>query len=135
MPQDRKSREYHAENYAKYGKAWYENNKDRQRETQRRYRERFPERGLWRNARLRARKDGLDFNISVEDISIPEKCPVFGVPFEVGNMNAASLDRIDNSKGYVKGNIQVMSRRANTMKGNSTIEELRLFAAWVSSLV
>lgn len=39
-----------------------------------------------------------------------------------------SLDRIDSSRGYVKGNIWVISLRANRIKNDSTVEELRLIA-------
>lgn len=131
MAVDRTTAEYFADQYQKYGKAWYEKNKEKQRETQKRYRERYPERGLWRSARLRARSRGIDFTISVSDIQIPDCCPVFGIPFSKGGMKSASLDRIDNSKGYIPGNIQVISRRANTMKGDATFAEMRLFAEWV----
>ena len=132
MAVDRKSSEYFASHYEKYGKAWYENNKEKQRDTQRKYRERHPERGLWRNARLRAKKVGMEFTITPDDIIIPQGCPVFGEPFETGGMKAASLDRIDNSRGYTPDNIQVISRRANTMKGDSTPEEMKRFADWVT---
>ena len=97
-----------------------------------RYRERYPEKGLWRGARLRASKRGIEFSIDVEDIHVPDQCPVFRVPFVKGGMQSASLDRIDNSKGYIPGNVQVISRRANTMKGDATEDEMRLFAEWVS---
>ena len=39
-----------------------------------------------------------------------------------------SLDRIDSSRGYVKGNIWAISLRANRIKNDSTVEELRLIA-------
>ena len=44
-----------------------------------------------------------------------------------------SLDRIDPNKGYVKGNVQVISRLANIMKSNASPEELRAFANWVNT--
>jgi hypothetical protein len=40
--------------------------------------------------------------------------------------NSYSLDRIDSNKGYVKGNVWVISRRANVIKNNATLEELEL---------
>ena len=79
---------------------------------------------LWYRAKRRAAVKGIDFNITVEDIVVPEVCPVFHQPFEENTIYAASLDRIDSSKGYVKGNVQVLSARANTLKNDATLEEL-----------
>jgi hypothetical protein len=45
--------------------------------------------------------------------------------------NSPSLDRIDNTKGYIKGNIMVISNKANTMKNNATPKELTKFARWI----
>ena len=131
MAVNRETTEYFSDHYQKYGKAWYEKNKEKQHETQRKYRERHPGRCLWRNARLRAKKRGLEFTISPSDINIPACCPVFGVEFVKGGMQGASLDRIDNTKGYTPENIQVISRRANTMKGDSSLSEMKRFANWV----
>ena len=41
-------------------------------------------------------------------------------------LDGGGIDRIDSSKGYVKGNVRVISKRANTLKNNATIEELEL---------
>lgn len=82
-------------------------------------------------ARSRAQKADLEFSIDPEDIELPEMCPVLQVPFEYRTYYTASLDRIDSSKGYVKGNIQVMSHKANAMKNSATPEELIKFAEWV----
>lgn len=86
---------------------------------------------LWFRAKQRAAKYGYEFNIEESDIVIPEICPILEVPIILGGKGnyeyTPSLDRIDNSKGYVKGNIQVISKKANSMKNSATIEELRCF--------
>lgn len=98
-----------------------------------------PEWKMHQRAKQRARQKGLEFNISVEDIIIPDRCPVLGIEINMNSgksgayRNSPSLDRIDNSKGYVKGNIQVLSQLANAMKAHATEEELVKFAQWVLS--
>lgn len=62
-----------------------------------------------------------------------DKCPYLGceLTYSVGHSycpTQATVDRIDSSKGYVKGNIQIISAKANTMKSNATPEELVIFA-------
>lgn len=86
---------------------------------------------LFKSARSNAKKRGLEHTISVSDISIPDVCPVFKTPFVFNTPYSASIDRIDNSKGYVPGNVQIISRKANIMKAHATEEELKLFAEWV----
>ena len=51
-----------------------------------------------------------------------------------GRFNSPALDRIDNTKGYIRGNVWVISHRANQMKVDANIEELKLFAEWVMTL-
>lgn len=86
---------------------------------------------MWKAAKKRAAERGLEFNIEESDIIIPEICPILEVPFQFGTRNnydySPSLDRIDNTKGYIKGNIQVISKKANTMKNSATLEELQMF--------
>ena len=81
----------------------------------------------WSAAKKRAKNKNLPFDIEVSDIIIPEFCPVLGLKLEVNDglkqHNSPSLDRIIPSLGYVKGNIQVISDRANTLKSNGTLEE------------
>lgn len=86
---------------------------------------------LYDNARRRSTKKGLEFSISIEDIEIPALCPVFGIEFEYRGKKgmqsyAPSLDRIDSTKGYVKGNIRVMCTRANVLKNVMTKEECQM---------
>ena len=86
---------------------------------------------LWFRAKQRAEKYNLDFNIEESDIHIPDVCPLLEKPIVLGSKDnyeyTPSLDRIDNSKGYVKGNIQVISKKANSMKNSASFEELKTF--------
>lgn len=86
-----------------------------------------PQHYLWYVARTRARKYGTEFSIDKEDIIIEEKCPILGLTLTKGDgylPNAMSLDRVDNNKGYIKGNVRVISRKANLLKSSLTIDIL-----------
>ena len=83
---------------------------------------------LIRSARHRALKKGLEFNIEVKDIYIPKKCPILKTYLVCSTRYSPSIDRIYPDKGYVKGNIAVISTLANSMKANATPEELLIFA-------
>lgn len=84
------------------------------------------------NAKMRSRRDGLPFNLVLADINIPEVCPLLGIPLLRGNKqkydNAPSLDRIDCKFGYTKDNVWVISKRANMIKSNASLEELLTIA-------
>jgi hypothetical protein len=116
-----------------------EEQKKRNQEKQNEYRVNNPEWYMHNKAKRRALDRQIDFNIEVKDIVMPVNCPVFKkykLKKEYSEKSgpkpwSPSLDRIDNSKGYVKGNIQVISNKANTMKGNATPEELLQFAFWI----
>lgn len=87
---------------------------------------------LYQSAKARAKQRGEEFSISLDDIQVPKICPILGIPLQynrgVKQDNSYSLDRIDSSKGYVKGNVWVISLRANRIKNDSTPQELRLIA-------
>lgn len=78
----------------------------------------------------RARDKGIEFSITTENIFCPMVCPVLGIPLVYGAKdgkvapNLASLDRIDNRRGYVPGNVHVISWRANALKSDGTLAEL-----------
>lgn len=93
-----------------------------------------PEEYLYKKARSRAKKKGLRFNLDLEDIVIPKKCPVLGIEMGplLGKKHGATIDRINNSKGYIRGNIVVISKRANTIKSNASIDELIRIANFYS---
>ena len=85
-------------------------------------------------AKFRAKKKGIPFDLSPDDFSIPDVCPVFGHPFEPPKKNAwwsPSLDRIIPALGYVKGNVQVISMRANAIKSDASLEEIEKIAEYL----
>lgn len=87
---------------------------------------------MLRSARTRALTSGVPFDLTPEDITIPHVCPVLGIPIIVGQTqatdNSPSLDRVVPPLGYIRGNILVLSNRANRIKNNATVAELRLVA-------
>lgn len=97
-----------------------------------------PEYRMHQRAKQRAKKSGLEFSISIDDIVIPETCPIMGIYINMNSgrpgayKNSPSLDRKDNSKGYTKDNVWVISQLANAMKGAASVEELQKFADWVN---
>lgn len=129
--------------YTKYGKKWYDNNRDFALEcsskTRKNSRASHPEKYLLWGARDRAKAKGLPFSLELEDIHIPELCPVFKKPLKINeggrshNPYSPSLDKIIPSLGYVKGNVQVISLRANKMKSDASFEELKLFSDWIQN--
>jgi hypothetical protein len=94
------------------------------------WRNKYTARYLLQSARQRAALRNVSFDLKEEDISIPIECPVLKVPFKYGTKYAASLDRINPDLGYVKGNVQVISRKANLMKQDASKEELKRFGEW-----
>ena len=91
-----------------------------------------PGKVLFDTARKRARANGAEFSITVDDVVVPEFCPLLGIKLAPGDGVAGpcspSLDRIDSDKGYIPGNVWVLSHKANRMKQNATVAELVTFA-------
>lgn len=84
-----------------------------------------------KGAKTRAKRDGIPFDIDLTDINIPAICPVLKIPIQPNkgsgwHDSSPSLDRIHNSKGYTKGNVRVISNRANRLKADATLSELKL---------
>lgn len=83
----------------------------------------------WRSRKYTALKRGLEFSIDRKDFLIPEVCPVLGIRLDRSSRDhTPSLDRRDNSIGYTKENTIVVSWRANRIKSDASIAELRKLA-------
>jgi hypothetical protein len=91
-------------------------------------------------AKARAAKRDYPFDLAPEDLfPLPSHCPVLGIELDYGlkgvaraNGNSASLDRLDPIKGYTKGNVIVISNRANTLKNNGTATEHLAIAEYIT---
>lgn len=103
----------------------------KEKERMKRFFQNHPGANMYYNAKRRAKVKGYDFDITIDDIVIPEFCPYLGIPLIIGTKdnyeNTPSLDRIDNTKGYIKGNVLVVSKKGNSMKNSASFEELTTF--------
>lgn len=114
-------------------RAWFDQNPDYLRSYYVRNRATY----LLKMAQRRAKKASLAFNITIEDVVIPEICPVLNIPIRLDsrggfNPNSPSLDRIIDSLGYVKGNVKVISNRANLLKRDAEAWELIRVANYIT---
>lgn len=94
----------------------------------------------WWHARRRAETAGLPFTITPDSLpDVPSACPVLGIPLDVGtgqrHAGSPSLDRIIPRLGYTPENVHWISWRANRIKNDATIDELRLVADYFERLV
>jgi hypothetical protein len=118
----KKRRKYDSE-YVKYQSEWAKNNYKK-----------HPEKELYRNAKIRARRKGIEFNINIGDVYIPEYCPYLNIKLTMGTYKdrktgySPTIDRIDSTLGYIPSNIEVISDLANRMKQNATPQQLLNFA-------
>jgi len=94
-------------------------------------------------SRSRAKKEGLPHDLTPDYIKsiwpADNKCPIFGTEFKKARLGesrdaSASLERIDPAKGYVQGNIIIVSLKANRMKNNGSLEELKLLVEYYERL-
>jgi hypothetical protein len=102
-------------------------------------REAHPNRVLYMLAKQRAKKKGIRFSIKSSDIVVPEKCPVLGVRLKRGKdkrplPTSPTLDRIVPSRGYVPGNVVVISSLANRIKSTANWEQVIAVGTWLKNL-
>lgn len=96
-----------------------------------------PEKSTWERARARAKKSGIEFSITPEDVKSvwTNTCPIYQIPLRTNEgksgADSHSIDRINNTKGYTPGNIAIVSMRFNTEKRNLTPELLRRMLAYI----
>lgn len=94
---------------------------------------------ILQQAKRRAKLKGIPFDISLNDIELPDTCPALGIKLQVNKDyakdNSISIDRLIPELGYVKGNVAIISHKANTIKSNGSIEELEKVLLWMKGKV
>lgn len=122
-------RKKHRKKYLMYSNRWYHKMRGSLQ---------FWKRILLYSAKQRATKLKIPFSLTLDDIHIPEKCPVFGTELAIGKgrpkENSPSLDRIIPKLGYVSGNVIVISYRANVIKRDASAEELMKLAQFYKKI-
>lgn len=108
-------------------------------EYERTWRKSHPAERMVKASRQRARRLGLEHTITAVDLGdLPRICPALGIEIDYGRDtwgdNSPSIDRIDNARGYVPGNVVVVSMRANRLKSNASTEELCRLAVFYRGL-
>ena len=116
-------------------KQWRIENKERIKERNKQLRLANPMQARLRSAKKRASKQGVPFNLTLADFPpLPEVCPM-GIPFtpnaSFGSPGSPTLDRVIPRLGYTKGNVQWLSARANRIKDNATLDELKAIIAYL----
>jgi hypothetical protein len=94
---------------------------------------------LLASAKARSLVSGIEFSLQLQDLDVPSHCPVFGIEMSYGTGHGRtdssySIDRIDNARGYVKGNVAVISWLANRLKNDATLAQLERVCMWMRDL-
>ena len=93
----------------------------------------------YRCALSRAKKRGLPYDKDLPDLELPDVCPVLGIALVYFNgngrlqPNSPSLDRINPLLGYVASNLRVISFRANKLKNDASVDEIRAVLRYMES--
>lgn len=98
-------------------------------------------RTMLRNARKRAKEKNLDFNLTIQHMRnlYVSHCPITGHPLiwethQGFSPDSPSLDRTNSDKGYVIGNVQIVSHRGNTWKNNMCLDDAAKVVQYLQSL-
>jgi hypothetical protein len=101
---------------------------------------------FWKRIQKNAESRNLIFDIDIKDawsifLSQNRKCALTGIELKFGHNarskhldteTTASLDRIDNDKGYIKNNIQWTHKHINLMRGKRDIEYFKFLCEKVT---
>lgn len=128
-----KSREYHREYNRTYMRESRKKNIEKFKARDTRWRTNNPLKRLIFSTRQTSKRRGLEHTITELDLLLPELCPYTGIKIDYSagkgkTMSNPSIDRVNPLRGYVAGNVEVVSSLGNTMKNNASIKILQHFA-------
>ncbi len=133
----KKWRDNNHELYSQRRKIIYERDKETIKTNNRNRKHTNTARWLLWIATARAKKKGLECTIKESDIVVPDKCPILGIPIQptdgAVSGSSPSLDRKNPEKGYIPGNVFVISHKANNLKRNMTIDQLKVLLSYMES--
>lgn len=123
---------------ATYKAEWYQRNKDRLNENNKSYLRNRRKRAISNkrdqayflrlNLKTKARRLGLPFDLRTDDLIVPDYCPVLGIKLVRGvggrQDNAATVDRLNPKKGYVRDNIIIVSNLVNDVRSTATADQI-----------
>lgn len=125
--------------YKNYRNRYRKNNHEKVKQWKKNSRIKNIEKYIYNAARLRAKNKKQLFTITLEDIIIPEYCPILGIKIDPTlsgrSGHSPSVDRLDNNQGYTKENILIISDRANTLKSDSSKEERQKIYKYYFNLI
>jgi hypothetical protein len=128
IKRDKAQKEHHDKMFKKWGPKW-QDKEWRKSAIYDAMRDKF------RNKK--AHSYGVEFTIDFGDLDFPTHCPILGVELDYfadgREENSPSFDRIDPKKGYIPGNVAIVSWRANRIKNDGTAEEHQKIADFINS--
>lgn len=96
---------------------------------------------LWSQLKSSANRRGIHFDLKptdIDEIGIPISCPILNIPLyfhrQAVQDDSISFDRIDSTKGYTADNLIVISYRANRLKSDASVDELKRIASFYEQL-
>lgn len=140
---------WHRDNYSTnkrdilaYKKQHYENNKETILKKRLEYANKNFIKCLLLAAKARARKHNIEFSITEDNLILVTHCPILKIELiyhRTGSgrpsNNTASIDRLDSSQGYIPDNVQILSWRANNLKKDISLDEMRAMSAYYTKLI
>lgn len=96
-------------------------------------------RELVNRCKATSKRKNLPFDLTVDDIILVDICPILGIRIDYKldkkSDHSPSIDRLIPELGYVKENIAIISERANRIKNDATVDEIRKLLDYLEKVI